>query len=87
MAQQAQEDGYYPRINHSLFSSGKFNGMIVSLVGTVQSCDGSAAMFKCADGGVVRVMVEPDFSTPPGGTIEIIGHAGEDGTVQVCRSL
>eukprot|EP00568_Trieres_chinensis_P007044 CAMPEP_0183308816 /NCGR_PEP_ID=MMETSP0160_2-20130417/22522_1 /TAXON_ID=2839 ORGANISM="Odontella Sinensis, Strain Grunow 1884" /NCGR_SAMPLE_ID=MMETSP0160_2 /ASSEMBLY_ACC=CAM_ASM_000250 /LENGTH=117 /DNA_ID=CAMNT_0025472719 /DNA_START=58 /DNA_END=411 /DNA_ORIENTATION=+ len=89
MSQQQQEDGYYPRLNSSLLSSGRHAGMIVSLVGKVASSDGSVARFLCADGGVVRVLVEPDFSVGPNVAVEVVGAANEDGTVQhfVTREL
>ena len=78
-----QEDGFYPRLNGALLSSGQFSGMIVSVVGTVESCDGQFATVKCCDGGQARFTVDPSFAHPPGTMLELIGAAAEGNEVQV----
>ena len=56
MAEQPQ--GFYPRLNaQMLHSDPQFDGMIVSLLGRVQSknlADGTAE-FQCSDGGIVSM--------------------------------
>eukprot|EP00567_Pseudictyota_dubia_P005417 CAMPEP_0197437716 /NCGR_PEP_ID=MMETSP1175-20131217/4890_1 /TAXON_ID=1003142 /ORGANISM="Triceratium dubium, Strain CCMP147" /LENGTH=117 /DNA_ID=CAMNT_0042967303 /DNA_START=107 /DNA_END=460 /DNA_ORIENTATION=+ len=79
---EQQADGFYPRLNAKMVQSGQFNGMIVSLAGVVQSCDGSFATIQCADGGTARLSVEPDVSLPVGTPLEVVGAANDDGTVQ-----
>lgn len=79
----AQEDGYYPRLNASLLATGNFNQMIVSVVGTVEACDGQFATVKCCDGGQARLIVDPSFAHPPGTMLEMIGAATETNEVQV----
>ena len=81
-AQQA--DGYYPRLNGALLASGNFGGMIVSVVGTVEACDGQYATVKCCDGGQARLQVDPSFAHPPGTVLELIGVVTEGNEVQVC---
>lgn len=81
MAQQ--EDGYYPRINSAMLMSGQHNGMIVSIVGTIEACDGQFATVKCADGGQARFQVDPSFAQPPGATLELVGAVMEGNVVQV----
>mmetsp|Transcript_35506 Transcript_35506/g.106019 ORF Transcript_35506/g.106019 Transcript_35506/m.106019 type:complete len:119 (-) Transcript_35506:454-810(-) len=79
---EQQADGFYPRVNAKMVKSGQFSGMIVSVVGILQSCDGSFATIQCADGDTARLSVEPDISLPIGKPIEVIGAANEDGSVQ-----
>lgn len=79
----AQEDGYYPRLNASLLATGNFNQMIVSVVGTVEACDGQFATVKCCDGGQARLIVDPSFAHPAGTMLEMIGAATETNEVQV----
>ena len=83
MAAQQQADGYYPRLNGALLASGNFGGMIVSVVGTVEACDGQYATVKCCDGGQARFQVDPSFAHPPGTLLELIGVATEGNEVQV----
>ena len=85
MAQQQQEDGYYPRLNAEMLNSGQHSGMIVSVIGTVEACDGQYATVKCADGGQARFLVDPAFAQAPGSGIvlELIGAAMENQEVQV----
>lgn len=51
----AQPDGYYPRLNAAMLQSGQFEGMIVSLMGRIQSNNpgNQTAEFIAADGGIV----------------------------------
>ena len=79
-----QEDGFYPRLNAALLATGNFNQMIVSVVGTVEACDGQFATVKCCDGGQARFIVDPSFAYPPGTVLEMIGAATETNEVQVC---
>lgn len=56
MAQQP--DGSYPRVNANMIQTNeKFNGMIVSVVGRIQSKNlaDSQIQFQCSDGGVVTM--------------------------------
>jgi hypothetical protein len=59
----AQPDGAYPRLNAAMVNSGRFTGMIVSLMGrfvtgsSPSSADGTVA-FQCADQGVLQLSVE-----------------------------
>jgi hypothetical protein len=86
MAELQQEDGYYPRLNASHVASGRFANRIVSLVGTVQSFDGSFVQFQCADRGTVTVnaseAAEP-FAYPAGSMVELVGFCNADNTVSV----
>mmetsp|Transcript_5798 Transcript_5798/g.8208 ORF Transcript_5798/g.8208 Transcript_5798/m.8208 type:complete len:126 (+) Transcript_5798:120-497(+) len=79
----AQEDGAYPRLNAEHMNSGQYVGNIVSLVGCVESFDGSIVQFKCADGGVVNVMADSEFAINTGGFAELIGAVNEDNTLQL----
>mmetsp|Transcript_2461 Transcript_2461/g.5670 ORF Transcript_2461/g.5670 Transcript_2461/m.5670 type:complete len:118 (-) Transcript_2461:233-586(-) len=81
MAQQ--EDGYYPRINSTMLMPGQHSGMIVSIVGTIEACDGQFATVKCADGGQARFQVDPSFAQPPGTTLELVGAVMEGNVVQL----
>lgn len=84
MAQQ--EDGYYPRINAAMLKSNEFNGRIVSLVGNVESFDGTNVMLKCADHASVAVNATgTDFNQPPGTFVELVGFVNEDTSVTVCK--
>lgn len=87
MAAQQQADGYYPRLNGALLASGNFGGMIVSVVGTVEACDGQYATVKCCDGGQARFQVDPSFAHPPGTLLELIGVATEGNNEVQVRAL
>eukprot|EP00563_Minutocellus_polymorphus_P017783 CAMPEP_0197725748 /NCGR_PEP_ID=MMETSP1434-20131217/10194_1 /TAXON_ID=265543 /ORGANISM="Minutocellus polymorphus, Strain CCMP3303" /LENGTH=117 /DNA_ID=CAMNT_0043311387 /DNA_START=41 /DNA_END=394 /DNA_ORIENTATION=+ len=78
-----QEDGFYPRLNGAHLASGQFGGMIVSVVGTVEACDGQHATVKCCDGGQARFQVDPSFAHPPGTILELIGVATEGNEAQL----
>ena len=56
-----QEDGVYHRVNSSMIMGGKHSNQIVSLLGQTESTDGSYVSLRCADGGNIRVKVNPDF--------------------------
>ena len=58
---QEQEDGCYERLNSTLLKSGKGIGNIVCLVGALEATNGDSVDLKCADDGIVKVFVEPDF--------------------------
>ena len=79
---QQQEDGYYPRLNSNMLLSGTYNQQIISLIGRMQSNDGSILALQCADGGKAQVQIDPDFSAR-GPVIEIVGLVNDNGTVQV----
>ena len=83
----AQADGYYPRLNGALLASGNYGGMIVSVVGTVEACDGQYATIKCCDGGQARFQVDPSFAHPPGTLLELIGAAVEGSNEVQVRAL
>mmetsp|Transcript_19192 Transcript_19192/g.40477 ORF Transcript_19192/g.40477 Transcript_19192/m.40477 type:complete len:114 (+) Transcript_19192:122-463(+) len=83
-------DGVFPRLNASLLHAGNWDQTIVSLVGKAVSFDGQETLeFECVDGGKIQVQVSPDFNFEPGKSIEIMGAAGEDKTVQhfISRAL
>lgn len=88
MTEPQQPDGYYPRLNSELVNSGRFNGMIISLVGSFKpnsAPDQNGVMhLNCADGGTVRLHVEPDFGTANNYDefIEAIGLVMEDNSIQ-----
>jgi len=82
MAQQ--EDGQYPRINAAMLHSRQFGGKIVSLVGCVESFDGTTVSLKCADNATIPVnAAETDFNHPTGTFVELVGFVNEDNTVSV----
>ena len=82
-------DGCFPRLNSEMVNSGKYDQMIASVVGRSVTFDGASALdFECADGGKVRVTVDPStFTFVPGKAMEIMGAVQEDCTVQVCYSV
>jgi len=75
---QEQEDGCYERLNSTLLKSGKGIGNIVCLVGALEATNGDSVDLKCADDGIVKVFVEPDFEFQQGRIVEIIGAAAAD---------
>jgi len=81
MSQQGQEDGYYPRLNGQMIESGKFNGLIVSVVGIVQSHNGSSATIQCADKRTATIVVDPEASLALGVPLEVVGFLPPDGPV------
>mmetsp|Transcript_53817 Transcript_53817/g.64952 ORF Transcript_53817/g.64952 Transcript_53817/m.64952 type:complete len:118 (-) Transcript_53817:148-501(-) len=81
MAEQQQEDGYYPRLNGQMLQNPRHMGGIISLVGTILQNDGTALSVRCADGQMARVTIEPDFVGNVGTTVEIVGVHNDDGTV------
>lgn len=81
----AQPDGSYPRLNGKLMQSGRFVNMIVSLVGKVLLFDGNNIELECADGVVAKVLCEPDAQVQLGSIYELVGHANDDGSLQVSK--
>ena len=80
----AQEDGSYPRLNASMLHSRQFVGKIVSLVGCVESFDGTNIQLKCADNATISVHSgDAGFNLPPGTFVELVGFVNEDNTVTV----
>lgn len=81
----AQADGYYPRINAAMVQSEQFNGMIVSLVGRIQSKNlaDQTMIFTSCDGGTINMdvsQVEDAENLPDGVPVEAIGQV-DQGTV------
>ena len=86
-----QPDGGYPRLNASMMKSGKFNSMIVSLVGKFAStspAEDGCIDFVCCDQGRVKVSLEQ--AEPPENLVdrpdmcfELIGQVTETGDFQV----
>lgn len=81
----AQEDGSYPRLNAAMLHSRQFVGKIISLVGCVESFDGTNIQLKCADNATISVLYSEDsgFNLPPGTFVELVGFVNEDNTVTV----
>lgn len=82
----SQPIGSYPRLNAAMLQSGKYENMIVSLVGKVVSPDDGMGMkFQCADGGVVQLLTEhAQIPTLAGDAIvEIVGQAMSSSDVMV----
>ena len=84
----SQPDGYYPRLNAGMISSGQFQEMIVSVVGTVQPGGSATAVdFSTADGGAIQL----DTSHVEGGlvlqdpnmVVEVIGQVSGPNQVTV----
>jgi hypothetical protein len=78
-------DGCYPRLNAALLRSGKFDGMVVSMVGKVLP-DGSG-FFLCCDQGRIRLdgdqgMIPSDLAATDM-VIEVMGLAVDAETVSV----
>lgn len=82
---EPRPDGFYPRVNAALMKSGRFTNMIVSVVGVVESFDGSVATLRCADNGIVRLTTEfvEDGAVEPRSTVEIVGQTAGDDLVTV----
>ena len=79
-----QPDGAYPRLNAAMVKQGMYENMIVSIVGRTMTFDGlSTIQFECADGGHVKINVDPDFAYVPGQALEIMGLMNPDRTIQV----
>jgi hypothetical protein len=92
MATMAQEAGCYPRVNGKMIQTGKYNGMIVSLVGRYESLNmnGSLLPFKAADDCVVHLSVkevEPEMlpiaTGPTSPVVEIVGAVESNNQVLV----
>ena len=83
-----QPDGYYPRLNSKMIKSGSYQGMIVSVVGSLtpnSTPNGKNLIeLKCVDGGIVNLMVEPDFGAAINFDpfIEVIGMMVGDNILQ-----
>jgi hypothetical protein len=83
---EPQADGAYPRLNAAMVGSGKYNGMIVSLVGKFLS----PVQFQCCDGGTVELsgdhadLSEMDFNS--GMVVEIVGQVSSPTLVAVRKN-
>jgi uncharacterized protein YdeI (BOF family) len=89
-----QANGYYPRLNAAMVSSGKFNGNIVSLMGRFVSgaTDGNHVSFQCSDGGTLSLSVEhadfPNMDVMDGPVVEVVGQVMKENEVAVrCNIL
>jgi hypothetical protein len=85
----SQADGYYPRVNASMISSGRFNNQIVSLMGRFVSGaqqDGTMS-FSCSDAGTITLTGEhadfPDMDVANGPVVEVVGQVMPESTVAV----
>jgi uncharacterized protein YdeI (BOF family) len=84
-----QANGYYPRLNAAMVSSGKYNGSIVSLMGRFVSggADGSHVSFQCSDGGTLSLSVEhadfPNMDVTDGPVVEVVGQVMKENEVAV----
>jgi uncharacterized protein YdeI (BOF family) len=84
-----QANGYYPRLNAAMVSSGKFNGNIVSLMGRFVSgaTDGNHVSFQCSDGGTLSLSVEhadfPNMDVMDGPVVEVVGQVMKENEVAV----
>jgi D-ribose pyranose/furanose isomerase RbsD len=79
---EAQAEGSYPRLNASLVQSGRFNSLIVSLVGKFQN----DTSFLCCDGAPIRVSTEHlDQSLPQDAemVVEIVAQVASENLVTV----
>lgn len=85
MAEVAQEDGAYPRINGGMLQSQQFTGMIISAVGyivgpnTMQAADGTNITLD-TDNIAEALVVNPEMC------VEIIGSAQDATTIAVCTN-
>ena len=87
MANPQQADGAYPRLNAAMVGSGKYNGMIVSLVGKLLS----TTSFQCCDGGTVQLSgdhadISDMDSNNNGMVVEIVGQVASPTLVAVCKN-
>lgn len=84
-----QANGYYPRLNAAMVSSGKYSGNIVSLMGRFVSgaTDGNHVSFKCSDGGILSLSVEhadfPNMDVMDGPVVEVVGQVVKENEVAV----
>jgi uncharacterized protein YdeI (BOF family) len=84
-----QANGYYPRLNAAMVSSGKFNDNIVSLMGRFISgaTDGQHVSFQCSDGGTLSLSVEhadfPNMDVMDGPVVEVVGQVMKENEVAV----
>jgi hypothetical protein len=84
----AHPDGQYPRLNASLLHTHKYVGKIISLVGCVESFDGTIVSLRCADGAIVPVLAQQaEFHQPTGTFVELVGFVNEDHSVSVRCSV
>jgi len=83
----SQPDGSYPRLNGALLASGKYSGMIVSLVGKF----GAAVpeQFVCCDNATIQLdMQQAEIAHIPQGTVvEIVGQVQSPNQVVVSTVL
>lgn len=83
-----QADGCYPRVNAGMVSTGQFTGMLVSIVGRVQS-GGSAeqATLQSSDQTSITLstadMEGGLFQHDPEMVVEIIGAVQDESTITV----
>jgi hypothetical protein len=85
MAAPQQADGSYPRLNATKVKTGKYNGMIVSLVGRFISMES----FQCSDGGTITLSNEhadiPAYDSNV--IVEIVGQVSSPELVAVRMQL
>ncbi|GMI06840.1 hypothetical protein TrRE_jg12382 [Triparma retinervis] len=81
-----QEGGFYPRLNAAGIEEGRFDGMIVSVVGKQISNDGQVLVLEDGAGGQMKV-TSPDTAQNTQ-YVEIVG-ACQEGSIQhfVTRQL
>lgn len=82
-----QPDGSYPRLNATLLQGGKYASTIISVVGKVETFDGQNIDLKSGDGVVAKIFCEPGADIAEGSIYEFIGHANENGTLQVSAGM
>ena len=70
------QPGFYPRINASMASSGRFNSLIVSLVGRVVSSDGTTLVLETGEQPPRSCTVDVSTCENKGNTVfvELIGY-------------
>lgn len=86
--QQPQANGEYPRLNSAMVASGRYNGLLVSLVGRFQE---GGRLFACCDGGTVPLSVEHMdesamhliHNTNTGMVVEVVGQISSPSLVAV----
>jgi hypothetical protein len=74
-------EGTFARLNSTLLKMFPPSQMF-SIVGTIESCDGSTLVVKSCDQGQVSFAVDPTFYMPgPGRVVEVMGIKLEDGVI------
>ena len=68
------EQGCYPRLNSTSLRNPESHNMIVSVIGSMEACDGENLTLKTADGGTIRVgEIDGNLDFQQGQIIEVIG--------------